>query len=811
MSKNYDFLTIEKKWREYWDQHKIFKVAEDPSIPEDKRLYVLDMFPYPSGSGLHVGHPEGYTATDIYCRYKKMSGYNVLHPMGFDAFGLPAENYAIQTGTHPSETTYKNIDHFRGQIKALGFCYDWDREISTCDADYYKWTQWIFLQLFKKGLAYEAQMPINWCPKCGTGLANEEVKDGRCDRCDTPIERKNIRQWILKITAYAERLLKDLDVLDWNDSIKLMQENWIGKSEGAEVDFEISGLNEKLRVFTTRPDTLFGATYMVLAPEHPLVGKLTTPEQKKAVESYIKEASRKSDLQRTELNKEKSGVFTGAYAINSVNQKQIPIWISDYVLISYGTGAIMAVPAHDERDFEFAKKFGLPIIQVVSKDGSSYELQEAESTEGFAIGSGKYNGMKTADFKKAITEDLEKQGKGKKTINYKLRDWVFSRQRYWGEPIPIVHCEKCGIVPLEEKDLPLKLPEVKTYKPTGTGESPLALIEDWVNTTCPKCGGRAKRETNTMPQWAGSCWYYIRFTDPRNDKDLASKSSMEYWLPVDLYIGGAEHAVLHLLYARFWHKFLYDSGVVNTIEPFMTLRNQGMVLGENGEKMSKSRGNVINPDDVIAEHGADTLRIYEMFMGPLSADKPWNTQGIIGLRRFLEKVFRLFDKEIEESLPVNDSINRLLHKTIKIVGERIDSLEFNTAISQMMVFTNALQKEEKINKSILRDFVKILHPFAPFVTEEMWEMLGERPSVLKTKWPSYREELTQDEKIAIAVQENGKLRDTIFMSKDVTKQEMEEIALNSDKMKKILENKEKIKVISVPGKVVNVVTRIVTA
>ena len=923
MEKSYDFIMIEKKWREYWDKNKTFRVTEDVSYPEDKRLYVLDMFPYPSGSGLHVGHPEGYTATDIYSRYKKMNGFNLLHPMGFDAFGLPAENYAIQTGKHPYETTYKNIDRFRDQIKTLGFCYDWDREIATCDPDYYKWTQWIFLQLFKNGLAYESEMPINWCPSCGTGLANEEVKDGRCERCGTLIERRRIRQWVLKITAYAERLLKDLDLLDWNDSIKLMQENWIGRSEGAEVDFRISGSGDLLRIYTTRPDTLFGATYMVLAPEHPLVEKITTPECSEEVETYIEKSVRKSELQRTELNKEKTGVFTGAYAVNPVNNLEIPIWIADYVLWGYGTGAIMAVPAHDERDFEFADKYSLPIIRVIhkkngeersflmgadsisdaelvsagadiwKKEGSArllkinkekleeykklirrkltpgywneivgeqiwfffkdnsgkvkefildkenereigrlaaeyndnlpakkavwtwlaenafYSDNIIHSENGIMENSEKYNGMKSEEFKINITGWLEENGIGKKTINFKLRDWVFSRQRYWGEPIPIVHCDNCGAVPLDEKDLPLKLPDVKSYKPTGTGESPLALIDDWVNTTCPKCGGKAKRETNTMPQWAGSCWYYLRFTDPGNNEALAGKSKIEYWAPVDLYIGGAEHAVLHLLYARFWHKFLFDMGIVNSPEPFMALRNQGMILGENGDKMSKSRGNVVNPDDVVNEHGADTLRIYEMFMGPLSSDKPWNTQSIIGMRRFLEKVWKLFEKNIDDNILISDDINRLRHKTIKIVSQKIEALEFNTAISQMMVFVNSLQKEEALNKILMKDFIKILHPFAPFITEEMWEMLGEKPSILHSKWPEYIEEFTKDNVILVAIQENGKLRDTIPMSKGISQEEMKELALKSEKLKKVLENKAIVKIISVPNKVVNVVTKII--
>ncbi|MEJ5285394.1 MAG: leucine--tRNA ligase [Brevinematales bacterium] len=806
MADSFDFKAIEKKWRDYWEKNKTYRVTEDPSYPEDKRLYVLDMFPYPSGSGLHVGHPEGYTATDIYSRYKKMNGYNVLHPMGFDAFGLPAENYAIQTGTHPAETTYKNIDRFREQIKSFGFCYDWDREIATCDPEYYKWTQWIFLKLFEKGLAYEAEMPINWCPKCLTGLANEEVKDGKCERCDTPIERKRIRQWVLKITAYAERLLNDLDLLDWNESIKLMQRNWIGKSEGAEVDFKVDGTDEVIRIFTTRPDTLFGATYMVLAPEHPLVPKITTPDRKAEVEKYVREATNKTDLQRTDLNKEKTGVFTGGYAINPVNGAKIPIWVADYVLWGYGTGAIMAVPAHDERDFEFAKKFNLPIIQVVSKDGTLYELKEAEVEDGIAVNSGEFNGMKTSEFKKAIVEWLEKKGVGKRSVQYKLRDWVFSRQRYWGEPIPVVHCEKCGIVALPESELPLKLPDVKSYKPTGTGESPLAAIESWVNTSCPKCGGKAKRETNTMPQWAGSCWYYIRFTDPHNDRALADKKNINYWLPVDLYVGGAEHAVLHLLYARFWHKFLYDLGIMNTPEPFMALRNQGMILGENGEKMSKSRGNVINPDDVIAEYGADAFRMYEMFMGPLWADKPWSTTGIIGIKRFLDKVWKLFEKPIEDIQP-SDKINRLRHKTIKFVGERIERLEFNTAISQLMIFVNELAKEEKLSKDVMKDFVRILHPFAPFLTEEMWEMLGGKPSVLFAGWPSYDEKLTVDEEYAMVVQVNGKLRATINVAKGTDIEEMKKIAMEDEKVKKWIEGKEIVKIIPVKDKLVNIVVK----
>lgn len=803
----YDFTTIEKKWRMYWEKNKTFKVKEDFSFPKEKRLYVLDMFPYPSGNGLHVGHPEGYTATDIYSRFKKMNGYNVLHPIGFDAFGLPAENYAIKTGTHPSKTTYENIDKFRNQIQSFGFCYDWDREISTCDEEYYKWTQWIFLQLFKKNLAYEDKIAINWCPSCLTGLANEEVTDGKCERCGTEIEKKKIRQWMLKITAYADRLLNDLDLLNWNDSIKLMQKNWIGRSEGAEVYFSVKNTNDILTVYTTRPDTLFGATYMVLAPEHPLVEKITTSDKIQDVQNYINEAAAKSDIQRTDANKDKTGVFTGAYAINPVNNREIPIWISDYVLIGYGTGAIMAVPAHDTRDFEFAKKMNLQIIQVVSKNGDKYEVDKAETLDGIAVNSGQFDGMKTTDFKNVIIKWLEDNSKGKKAINYKLRDWVFSRQRYWGEPIPVVHCEKCGVVPLDEKDLPLKLPDVESYKPTGTGESPLAAITDWVNTTCPKCGGKAKRETNTMPQWAGSCWYYLRFIDPHNDQQLADSEKIKYWSPVDLYVGGAEHAVLHLLYARFWHKVLYDIGVVDTKEPFIKLRNQGMILGENGEKMSKSRGNVINPDDVIAEHGADTLRMYEMFMGPLAVDKPWNTQSIFGISRFLERIFRLFDKPINDSVVITENLNKLMHKTIKIVTEKINNLEFNTAISQLMIFNNELQKQNELNKTLMKNLVKILHPFAPFATEELWEILGENPSIINASWPSYDEKLTVDDTITIVFSVNGKVRSKTQFKKNTSKEILIEAALNDKRIQGYTKGKTIVKKIVVPNKLVNIVIK----
>lgn len=806
----YPFESIEKKWQARWEKDKTFKAHEDPSFPKEKRQYVLDMFPYPSGAGLHVGHPEGYTATDIYCRYLRMQGYNVLHPMGFDAFGLPAENYAIQTGTHPEITTRANIERFRSQIKALGFSYDWDREVSTCTPDYYKWTQWIFLQLFKRGLAYEAEMPINWCPSCKTGLANEEVKDGLCDRCHTKVTRKRIRQWVLRITKYADRLLEGLDQLDWPEPIKISQRNWIGRSEGAEVIFGIDGHEDTLEIYTTRPDTLFGATYMVLAPEHPLVQKITTASQKAAVEAYIEEAARKSDLERTDLAKEKTGVFTGAYAINPVNGVRIPIWISDYVLISYGTGAIMAVPAHDERDWDFAKAFGLPIIQVVAAPGEEgpfdHEPAQCTASEGFAVNSGEFNGLPTAEFKKKITEWLESRGIGKKAINYKLRDWLFSRQRYWGEPIPVVHCDSCGIVPLPEESLPLLLPEVKSYAPTGTGESPLANIPEWVNTTCPKCGGPARRETNTMPQWAGSCWYYLRYLDPNNDKAFADKSKIDYWMPVDLYVGGAEHAVLHLLYSRFWHKVLYDIGVVNTDEPFIRLVNQGMILGEDNQKMSKSRGNVINPDDIIREYGADTMRMYEMFMGPLEVTKPWATAGLIGVSRFLEKAWAMSEKPVtEEELSLEQK--KILHKTIKKVTADTATLNFNTAISQMMIFLNETGKLEKMPRALWEPFVLLLAPYAPHLGEELWEKLGHQESVSKASWPTYEESLTLDDQKEIVVQVNGKIRERFAVQAGTAEERLKAMAMALPKVQEWIADKEIAKVIVVRDKLVNVVVK----
>ncbi len=853
----YPFETIEPKWQKFWETNKTFKAVEDLSVPKDKRAYVLDMFPYPSAAGLHVGHPEGYTATDIWCRYLRMKGYSVLHPMGFDSFGLPAENYAIKTGTHPRTTTVANIDKFRQQIKAFGFSYDWDREISTCDDDYYHWTQWIFLKLFERGLAYEAETPINWCPSCLTGLANEEVKDGSCDRCGTQVERRNIRQWILRITAYAERLIEDLDGLDWPESVKAMQRNWIGRSEGAEVSFRVDGTDDELLIYTTRADTLFGATYMVLAPEHPLVAKITTADRKGAVDSYIDAAAKKSDLERTDLAKDKSGVFTGAYAVNPVNGKKIPVWVSDYILISYGTGAIMAVPAHDDRDWAFAKKFGLPIIQVVASEAEwaekgengDYSAEPAECTpaDGKSVNSPGFNGLGTAECIERMIAWLTEKKIGRKAVNYKLRDWVFSRQRYWGEPIPLVHCEKCGIVPLRESDLPLRLPEVETYQPTGTGESPLAGIDEWVNCACPKCGGKAKRETNTMPQWAGSCWYYLRYLDPKNDKAFASPEKADYWLPVDLYVGGAEHAVLHLLYSRFWHKVLYDLGLVKTKEPFQRLINQGMITsfafqrknkslvptdevrevpgetdafeeiatGERLErviaKMSKSLKNVINPDDVIRDYGADSCRMYEMFMGPLEVSKPWSTQGLIGVSRFLERVWSLSERPMTDgpatdlSSPQAEELTRALHKTIKKVTDDTASLNFNTAISQMMIFTNELSKAPSFPKAMWAEFVKLLAPYAPHLAEELWQNLGNRDTIAYVSWPAYDPSLTVDNTVTVVVQVNGKIRDKFEAALDTPKAELEKVALSLPGAVRFMEGKTPKKVITVPNKLVNIV------
>ncbi len=808
MSK-YPFKQIEKKWQKYWEDNKTFRVTEDESVPAEKRKYVLDMFPYPSGAGLHVGHPEGYTATDIYCRYLRMNGYAVLHPMGFDSFGLPAENYAIKTGTHPRISTEKNIKLFTKQIKSFGFCYDWDREISTHTEEYYKWTQWIFLKLYEQGLAYEAEMPINFCPSCRTGIANEEVKEGKCERCGTQVSRKSVRQWMLRITKYAERLLADLDTLDWSEAIKAMQRNWIGRSEGANVIFSLENSSESLEVYTTRPDTLFGATYMVLSPEHPLVKKITTDGQRKEVEEYVRQASFKSDLERTDLAKDKTGAFTGSYAVNPVNNEKIPVWISDYVLLTYGTGAIMAVPAHDERDFEFAVKFNLPIKQVVSKDGSLYELKEAyiDKEDGVSVNSGRFTGMKTPDAIREIIKWLNEMGKGEKTVNYKLRDWIFSRQRFWGEPIPVIHCPECGIVPLPEDQLPLTLPEVETYVTTGTGESPLAAITDWVNTTCHICGGKAKRETNTMPQWAGSCWYYLRFIDPHNDKVFVSPEKEKYWAPVDLYVGGAEHAVLHLLYARFWHKVLYDIGAVSTIEPFQRLVNQGMILGEGGVKMSKSLGNVINPDDVIQSYGADSMRLYEMFMGPLSVSKPWATTGISGVYRFLDRIWRLSEEKEFTETPAPEELDRLLHKTIKKVTTDTANLEFNTAIAQMMIFMNDLIKADKVNRTMWMTFIKLLSPYAPHIAEELWEKAGGEPSLANQMWPKWEEAKTVEDEVTVVLQIGSKNRSTIIVPKGCSREKLEKLARENERIAELLDGKTVVKSIVVPDKLVNFVVK----
>ncbi|HUI07135.1 MAG TPA: leucine--tRNA ligase [Verrucomicrobiae bacterium] len=824
LRKKYPFDKIEPKWQRYWADHKTF-AAVDPvpqssstSSPQSVRpkLYVLDMFPYPSGAGLHVGHPEGYTATDIYCRFKRMNGFNVLHPMGWDAFGLPAEQYAIDTGTHPAVTTHKNIDTFRRQIQMLGFSYDWDREVDTTDSNYFKWTQWIFLQLFKKGLAYEAEVPVWWCEGCKAVLANEEVNaDGTCDRKGhKEVYRRPLRQWILKITAYAERLLKDLELVNWPESIKEQQRNWIGRSEGANVEFRIehpaSGIQHpvsSITVFTTRPDTLFGATYMVLAPEHLLVEKVTTADQRHAVEAYRAAAIKKSELERTQLEKEKTGVFTGGYAINPVNNEKIPIWVADYVMMGYGTGAIMAVPAHDTRDFEFAKKFGLEIRTVVQP--SEGIDPHGFTGDGVSVNSGLITGLPTPEAKKKITAWLEEKGLGKSTVQYKLRDWLFSRQRYWGEPIPIVHCEKHGTVPVPESELPLKLPEMKDYTPTGNAEPPLAKATDWVNTKCPRCGGAGRRETNTMPQWAGSCWYYLRYIDSQNDRAFVGKEKEKYWMPVDLYVGGAEHAVLHLLYSRFWHKVLFDLGHVSTPEPFMRLVNQGMILGEDNQKMSKSRGNVINPDDVVREYGTDSFRMYEMFMGPLEATKPWSTEGLQGVYRFLGRVWRLYCGE-DGKLLVNDSapdpkLLKALHQTIKKVGADTDTLNFNTAIAQMMIFVNEVTAQESRSRQLLEPFALLLAPYAPHLAEELWGKLGHTQSLAYEPWPRYDSTLLVEESVTIVLQINGKLRDRVAVPANASQPDLEKLALANPRVQEFLAGKSVKKVVVVPGKLVNVV------
>ncbi len=810
MSKGYDHHAIESKWQAYWDRHRTFGVTEDPGKP---KFYCLDMFPYPSGSGLHVGHLEGYTATDIVSRYKRMRGFNVLHPMGWDAFGLPAEQYAVKTGVHPAITTEQNIATFKRQMKRVGLSYDWERELSTTDPQYYRWTQWIFLQLFKRGLAYVAEVPVNWCPALGTVLANEEIVDGRSEVGGFEVVRKPMRQWMLKITAYADRLLEDLTLVEWPASTLEMQKNWIGRSIGAEVDFALAGINGHIRVFTTRPDTLFGATYMVLAPEHPLVEAVTTAEQRGEVGSYRDATARKSDLQRQELEKDKTGVFTGGYAVNPVNGERLPIWIADYVLMSYGTGAIMAVPAHDERDWTFARTYRLPIREVIA-GGDVEKAAFTETQRGTVVnsttpdGTFSIDGLTPADAIPKITAWLEQKGKGKKAVNYKLRDWLFARQRYWGEPFPIVWADGTPNA-LPEEQLPLTLPETNNFKPSGTGESPLANLDDWLTTIDPATGRPARRETNTMPQWAGSCWYYLRFIDPKNGRSLVDPAKERYWMPVDLYIGGSEHAVLHLLYSRFWHKVLFDIGVVSTPEPFKKLVHQGIVLGEDNQKMSKSRGNVVNPDDMMDQFGADAVRLYEMFMGPLEAMKPWSTRGVEGITRFLERVWRLMVTDegrlhpsVVQSEPTSEQ-RRLLHQTIKKVTEDIEELRFNTAISQMMVFTNEMTKAEQRPRSVLQPFVLLLSPFAPHLAEELWEKLGRHPSLSHEPWPVFDPALVVSDRLTIPIQVNGKLRGKLDVSADATREQVEQLA--RAQTKEWLQGKEPKKVVYVEKKLINFV------
>ncbi|EGO8394599.1 leucine--tRNA ligase [Enterococcus faecalis] len=801
---SYNHKEVEKKWQKYWAKNNCFNTLDDPN---KEKFYALDMFPYPSGQGLHVGHPEGYTATDILSRMKRAQGYNVLHPMGWDAFGLPAEQYALDTGNDPAEFTKKNIETFRRQINSLGFSYDWNREINTTDPEYYKWTQWIFTKLYEKGLAYEAEVAVNWVPELGTVISNEEVIDGKSERGGYDVVRRPMRQWMLKITAYADRLLEDLELVDWPESIKDMQRNWIGRSEGANVTFKVAGTEESFTVFTTRPDTLFGATYTVLAPELELVKKITTPEQTAAVEAYIEETSKKSDLNRTDLAKEKTGVFTGAYAINPVNGQEIPIWIGDYVLASYGTGAIMAVPAHDERDYEFAKTFGIDILPVIAGGDIT---TEAYTGDGPHINSDFLNGLNKAEAIAKMNEWLEENHVGKKEVSYRLRDWLFSRQRYWGEPIPVIHWEDGTTTTVPESELPLRLPVTSDIRPSGTGESPLANIDEWVNVVDPETGMKGKRETNTMPQWAGSSWYYLRFIDPHNKNEIADFEKLKRWLPVDIYIGGAEHAVLHLLYARFWHKFLYDIGVVPTKEPFQKLYNQGMILGENNEKMSKSRGNVVNPDDVVAKYGADTLRLYEMFMGPLDASIAWNENGLEGSRKFLDRVWRLIvdeeGKMRDRITTINDGrLTKVYHQTVKKVTEDMANLHFNTAISQLMVFVNEANKVDALPYEYVEGFVQLLAPIAPHIGEELWQILGNEESLTYVPWPTYDEAALVEDEVEVVFQVNGKLRGKQNVARGLSKEELEQIAMNHEAVKEFIEGKTVRKVIAVPDKLVNIV------
>lgn len=804
MATQYNHSAIEKKWRENWEEKPI-----NVNDGRKEKYYCLDMFPYPSGSGLHVGHWRGYVISDVWSRYQLLKGKYVIHPMGWDAFGLPAENYAIKMGVHPAKSTEANIKNIKRQIKQIAAIYDWDMEVNTTDPDFYKWTQWIFVQMLKKGLAYEKEFPINWCPSCKTGLANEEVVNGCCERCGTTVTKKNLRQWMLKITAYAERLLNDLDKLDWPEKVKKMQTDWIGKSYGAEVDFPIDGRDEKITVYTTRPDTLYGATFMVLAPEHALARSLATDETREAVEKYIFDSSMRSNVDRMQA-KDKTGVFTGSYAINPLNGAKTPIWLSDYVLADYGTGAIMCVPAHDDRDFEFAKKFGLPIVQVIAKDGREIENMTEAYTEasGIMINSGDWNGMESAVLKKEAPHMIEEKGFGHKTVNYKLRDWVFSRQRYWGEPIPIIHCPKCGCVPVPEDQLPLRLPEVESYQPTGTGESPLAGIDEWVNTTCPVCGAPAKRETNTMPQWAGSSWYFLRYVDSHNKEELVSREKADKYLPVDMYIGGVEHAVLHLLYSRFYTKFLCDIGAIDFDEPFKKLFNQGMITGKNGIKMSKSKGNVVSPDDLVRDYGCDSLRLYELFVGPPELDAEWDDRGIEGVSRFLNRFWNLVMDNRDKDVKASKEMIKLRHKLVYDIEYRFNQFSLNTVISGFMEYNNKLielaRKEGGIDRETLKTFVILLAPFAPHIGEELWQQLGGTDSVFHAQWPECDEEAMKDDEIEVAVQINGKTRAVISISADSSREEA--IAAGREAVKEKLTGNV-VKEIYVPGKIINIVCK----
>lgn len=797
----YEHQTIEPKWRKKWQKNPINQAKEGK-----KNYYCLDMFPYPSGNGLHVGHWRGYVLSDVWSRYKVLQGYHVLHPMGWDAFGLPAENYAIQTGEHPSKSTAENIANFKKQLQDISAIYDWENEVNTTDPDYYRWTQWIFVKMFENGLAYEKEMPINWCPSCKTGLANEEVKDGSCDRCGTEVTKKNLRQWMLKITAYAERLLNDLEGLDWPEKVKKMQADWIGKSYGAEIDFQVEGAEHKIKVFTTRPDTLYGATFMVLAPEHALARTIASPDNHAMVEKYIYDTSMKSSVDRLQ-GKEKTGVFTGSYAINPFSGEKMPIWLSDYVLADYGTGAIMCVPAHDERDFEFATKFALPIRQVIAKDGQMEELKAAYVEPGVMVNSGQFNGLDSEEAKQVISDYVEEKGIGKKTINYKLRDWVFSRQRYWGEPIPIVHCEDCGPVAVPVEQLPVRLPDVESYEPTGTGESPLAAITDWVNTTCPQCGGKAKRETNTMPQWAGSSWYFLRYPDCKNETALADPEILKQWLPVDLYVGGIEHAVLHLLYSRFYTKFLYDIGAVNFEEPFTRLFNQGMIC-KNGAKMSKSKGNVVSPDELVENYGSDSLRMYELFVGPPEIDAEWDDKGIDGVYRFLNKFWNLVTDNLKKEGKETKESLKLRHQLIYEITERLNTFRLNTVVSSFMEFTNKLTdyaKKEALDKKTLETMLILLAPLAPHIAEELWEQAGYQNSVFENEWPVYDTELMKEDNLNIPIQINGKMRGMISVPAESDKDTV--LSLAKAEVAARLEGVTLVKEIYVPGKIVNLVVK----